>query len=550
MSSKHAFFALIATLLSHFAMAQIPYGFNHQMVLRNQNGDILSDTQISAIHFKIRQGSTNGTILYSEDHLNKLTNEYGLISLVVGEGSPLIGNFAAINWVSTQDYFLEIGMNLNGNNINLGTQQIQSVPFALHSQTSAYSTDMTLQDLNGINFDNLVDGSALVWDGTNEEWNLQPIDGIWNTDGTNAWRLNGNLGIGISTPGTGLHLHNKGGMRLSKTFTGSNLLDGFYLGQDSFNNGNVYLTNYENADFVFSTNTIERFRITGAGNVGIGWAAPVAPLHLANSNSGGEVFTKWTVLNTGHNTTDGSQIGLNASGQLVVDQKENLDILLKRNGSTKATIVSTGVDVNGTLSATEVDAGNISSTGATITSIDAGITDTQSLYIGSAVGTGNRPLYVNSSGQAYAVPNSTVHYMNYPGSGFHADNDGWHGNSTRKWVTTGDGIEAYCTVQLPENAVITEIKVQLIDTDVTGNMTVDLIRVNNWETSSHTVMATCSSTGSSGYTTVTDNTIQSASINYETYSYILLAYFTPALDPAPLGAWPGIGNVRVAYTLQ
>jgi hypothetical protein len=179
---------------------------------------------------------------------------------------------------------------------------------------------------------------------------------------------------------------------------------------------------------------------------------------------------------------------------------------LKRNGSTKATIVSTGLDVNGTLSATEVDAGTINSTGATITSIDAGITDTQNLYIGSAAGTGNRPLYVNSSGQAYAVPNSTVHYMNYPGAGFHADHESWNANSTRKWVTSEDGVEAYCTVQLPENAVITEIKVQLIDSDVTGNMTVDLVRVNNYETSAHTVMATCSSTGSSGYYTVTDNT--------------------------------------------
>jgi hypothetical protein len=550
MNFKHAFLLIIASSLATISNAQIPYGFNHQMILRDSEGNVLADTDINSITFKIRIGNALGTVLYSEAHSNQQTNEFGLIQLVIGEGNPLTGNFPGINWVSTQDYFLEVGMNLNGNNINLGTQQLQSVPFALHAQTSAYSTDMTLHDLNGINFDNLVDGSALVWDGTNEEWNLQPIDGIWNTDGTNAWRLNGNLGIGISTPGTGLHLHNKGGMRLSKTFTGSTILDGFYLGQDSFNNGHVYLNNYENADIIFNTNLGERLRITGSGNIGIGWAAPVAPLHLGNSNSGGEMFAKWTVLATGHNAGDGSQIGLNSSGQLVIDQKENLDILLKRNGSTKATIVSTGLDVNGTLSATEVDAGTINSTGATITSIDAGITDTQNLYIGSAAGTGNRPLYVNSSGQAYAVPNSTVHYMNYPGAGFHADHESWNANSTRKWVTSEDGVEAYCTVQLPENAVITEIKVQLIDSDVTGNMTVDLVRVNNYETSAHTVMATCSSTGSSGYYTVTDNTVQSSSINYETYSYILVAYFTPGLTPSPLNGWPGIGNVRVAYTLQ
>jgi hypothetical protein len=550
MNFKQSFLLILACLLATISMAQIPYGFNHQMILRDPDGNILANTVVNSVTFKIRIGSALGTVLYSETHSNHQTNELGLLNLVIGEGSPLTGNFSTINWVSTQDYFLEVGMNLNGNTINLGTQQLQSVPFALHSQTSAYSTDMTLQDLNGINFDNLVDGSALVWDGNNEEWNLQPIDGVWNTDGTNAWRLNGNLGIGISAPGSGLHLHNKGGLKLSKTFTGTTLLDGFYLGQDSFNNGHVYFTNYENADLVFNTNLGERLRITGSGNIGIGWAAPVAPLHLGNSNSGGEMFAKWSVAATGHNAGDGSQIGLNAGGQLVLDQKENLDILLKRNGSTKATIVSTGVDVNGTLSATNVDAGTITSTGATITSIDAGITDTQNLYIGSAAGTGNRPLYVNSSGQAYAVPNSTVHFMNYPGAGFHADKDGWYGNTTRKWVTTSDGNEAYCTVQLPENAVITELKVQLTDTDVTGNMTVDLIRVNNWDTGSHTVMATCSSTGSSGAMTVTDNTIQSASINYETYSYVLVAYFSPGQDPAPLGQWPGVGNVRVAYTLQ
>lgn len=103
-------------------------GVNYQAVVRDGAGDVMLNTQV-ATNFKIRQTSAAGTIVYEEDH-SPTTNDYGLINVVIGEGSTVSGVFADIDWGS-DTYFLDI--TIDGN--NLGAIEFKSVPYAYHANS-------------------------------------------------------------------------------------------------------------------------------------------------------------------------------------------------------------------------------------------------------------------------------------------------------------------------------------------------------------------------------------------------------------------------------
>ncbi|MCB0768672.1 MAG: hypothetical protein KDB95_15790, partial [Flavobacteriales bacterium] len=82
-----------------------------------------------------------GTVVYSETH-SPTTNDLGLFSLEVGNGTPGTGTFAAIDW-SAGPYFLEVGMDPAGGSsyTSVGAQQLLSVPYALHAKTAEMADD-------------------------------------------------------------------------------------------------------------------------------------------------------------------------------------------------------------------------------------------------------------------------------------------------------------------------------------------------------------------------------------------------------------------------
>ena len=91
----------------------------------------------------------------------------------------------------------------------------------------------------------------------------------------------GDVGIGDNAPnsnyGTNLSVHSTATdgarLKLSDGTTGKGNTDGF----DLITTGGVaYILNRENADMSFSTNNIERLRITSAGDMGLGTATPTS----------------------------------------------------------------------------------------------------------------------------------------------------------------------------------------------------------------------------------------------------------------------------------
>jgi|GEM_PF-767513 len=114
------------------AIAQAPPGINYQTVIRNATGQLVQGSV--SVRISVLQGSASGNVVYCETHGGQ-TNANGLLTLVIGNGTPLIGSFGQIDW-SAGPYFLKTETDPQGqNNYSLvGTSQMLSVPYALYAE--------------------------------------------------------------------------------------------------------------------------------------------------------------------------------------------------------------------------------------------------------------------------------------------------------------------------------------------------------------------------------------------------------------------------------
>ncbi|MES2617869.1 MAG: hypothetical protein V4613_08320 [Bacteroidota bacterium] len=134
-------------LLITCVCAQVPQGMKYQAVARNKSGAVLQHHKVG-LRFTIRDGSINGSIVYSEAQTDS-TNEFGLFTVVIGNGTPQVGNFNTIAWGSGSK-FLQIELDTNGgtNYTNLGGSQLMSVPYALSAEKVTNPQYQTLKISN------------------------------------------------------------------------------------------------------------------------------------------------------------------------------------------------------------------------------------------------------------------------------------------------------------------------------------------------------------------------------------------------------------------
>src|SRR6056297_3160637 len=123
------FFLLLAVNL---IFAQVPQGIKYQAVIRDSNGEVLSEQNI-ALKISILQSSPTGSTVYSEEHAAQ-TNIQGLVNITIGEGTILSGDFSAIPW-EAGPFFVKVAMDPEGgsNYTEMGTSQLLSVPYALYA---------------------------------------------------------------------------------------------------------------------------------------------------------------------------------------------------------------------------------------------------------------------------------------------------------------------------------------------------------------------------------------------------------------------------------
>ncbi len=152
---------LLATALS----AQAPQRLSYQAVVRN-TADALVTNAAVGMRISILQGSANGPAVYVETH-SGTTNDNGLLSLEVGGGTVVSGNFGTINW-GANSYWMRTEADPDGGTSYTisGTSQLLSVPYALHAATA------------GGGGGNFTAGTGLSWNGST--LNALTTTPLWN----------------------------------------------------------------------------------------------------------------------------------------------------------------------------------------------------------------------------------------------------------------------------------------------------------------------------------------------------------------------------------
>lgn len=152
------FFAAVLSAVSAFAQA--PDKMSFQALVRNDTNMLLVNSQVG-MQVSIVQGSVTGTAVYVETH-QPMTDENGLISIEIGDGAVVTGNFSQIDW-SVGPYFLKTETDPNGGTSYTisGTSQLLSVPYALYAKSAGPSVlELTDSDLTisneGITFNGYV----------------------------------------------------------------------------------------------------------------------------------------------------------------------------------------------------------------------------------------------------------------------------------------------------------------------------------------------------------------------------------------------------------
>jgi hypothetical protein len=144
--------------------AQVPQGTNYQAVLRNDQGAALANKQVN-IRATVLRIATN-TIVYRETMLTN-TNEFGLINVIIGKGTPVTGLFKDVQW-ENGGLKLRIELDPDGGSLfrSFGETDFQTVPYAFTAETALNIESTARINPSQINGGGALSGQVLRWNGS------------------------------------------------------------------------------------------------------------------------------------------------------------------------------------------------------------------------------------------------------------------------------------------------------------------------------------------------------------------------------------------------
>ena len=133
---KNIFTSIVALLFTLILNAQAPQKMSYQAVVRDMDDNLVTSSTIG-MRISILEDSDTGTAVYTETH-SPLSNANGLVSIEVGAGSVVSGDFSTIDW-GNHNYYLKSEVDPSGGTTYSisGVSQLLSVPYALYSGGSA-----------------------------------------------------------------------------------------------------------------------------------------------------------------------------------------------------------------------------------------------------------------------------------------------------------------------------------------------------------------------------------------------------------------------------
>ena len=100
---KH-FFCILSVVFTQQTFSQVPQAVNYQAIARDGGGNVLANRNIS-LRLTINTGINPGFPVYQETQ-TAVTNQFGLFTVKLGLGNPVLGNFSSINWAGGNKYLL------------------------------------------------------------------------------------------------------------------------------------------------------------------------------------------------------------------------------------------------------------------------------------------------------------------------------------------------------------------------------------------------------------------------------------------------------------
>jgi len=138
-----------------FSVAQVPQAFSFQSIVLDSDGIPVTEQAIG-VKVDILEGSLTGSAVYSETH-QAMTNNNGIYSINIGQGTVQEGEFASIPW-SSGNKFISLSQDIDGgtNYVFAGANQLLSVPYALVAGRAEVEPQIYVRGLIG-NEDNVLD---------------------------------------------------------------------------------------------------------------------------------------------------------------------------------------------------------------------------------------------------------------------------------------------------------------------------------------------------------------------------------------------------------